>query len=252
MDLLFERGSADRPAGHALVYFQDPRDGVTLATYLVVLPVPLELGRYVPPLLAQQFSLAEMSGVNVVPLPPVPERVEGVSALERLADLRRDDLIAAGSVSASDMVRLMAEVGEIAQQYARLYESYVNRTPEPLPSEMEAEQAPGPSVNEVLYSLMSEQQKLAELARLAGQLRYAVEGRDQGQINDLIAEIKTLGQHLPSTYDIDRFLEAATRQGPLGDRLSALYLDRYYKLAQEDYAALEEIDREIERLRGSL
>lgn len=249
MDFTFERGNAESPAGHALVYFSDPADGTTLATYLVVLPINLELSRYVPPMLASQLPITELKEMNVVPLPPVPEKVESREHLAHLADLRRDDLIRGGTASATDVLRLMALVGEVSQRYGELYEEYLHRAPETTPSPAESSET---TVSEVLYGLMSDQQRLAELAKLAGQLRYAVEGGDKRQIEDLAAEMMRLGRYLPSTYDVTSLVEAVKRAGPIGDQLSALYLDRCYKLSGEDYAALEQIDREIQRLRASL
>lgn len=249
MDIVFERGSADRPAGHALVYFSDPSDGTTLASYLVVLPIAIELSRYVPPMLASQLPIADVKSMNAVPLPPVPEKVESRDYLERLADLRRDDLIDAGTVSAGDVMRLMTVVGEVAQRYAALYDEYVRRAPVDEPPEPELEEA---TVSDVLYDLMSDQQRLAELAKLAGQLRYAVDGGDERQVDEICAEIKRLARHLPSSYEIEAFVEAVKLPGPTGDRLSALYLDRCYKLSSEDYGGLEQVDREIKHLRETL
>jgi hypothetical protein len=249
MDLVFERGSADSPAGHALIYFSDPSDGTTLAAYLVVLPISLELSRYIPPMLASQLPMADVKSMNAVPLPPIPEKVESHAYLEHLADLRRDDLIAGGTASASDVMRLMSLVGEVAQRYAQLYEDYVHRAPT---AESDAPEVDETTVSDVLYDLMSDQQKLAELAKLAGQLRYAVDGGDQRQIEDLTEEIRRLSRHLPASYEIEAFVGAVKQTGPVGHQLSALYLDRCYKLCNEDYAALEQVDQEIQRLRQSL
>ena len=246
MDITFERGSADKPAGHALVYFSDPSSGTVLATYVVVLPVNLELSRYVPPMLASQLPIADMKSMSAVPLPPVPEKVESRGYLEHLADLRRDDLIAGGTANAGDVMRLMTLMGEISQRYSRLYEDYVQRSPSTGPPSVESADA---TVSDVVYDLMSEQQRLAELAKLAGQLRYAVDGGDERQVVDLSAEMARLARHLPPTYGVDALVEAIKQKGSIGHQLSALYLDRCYKLSNEDYASLEQIDREIERLR---
>jgi hypothetical protein len=250
MDLTFERGRADEPTGHALVYFRDPADGAVLATYVVVLPIALNLTKYVPPMIAAQLPLADVQGVGAVPLPPVPEPVESHAYLERLAALRRDDLIAAGTTSQGDFARLMTSVGEVAQRYAQLYEDHLARAPAAPASEPADEPVGDTSVNDVIYQLMSEQQKLGELTKLTGQLRYAVDGGDQRQAEEAIGEMERLGRYLPAHYDVAAFVEAARRPGPIGHQLSALYLDRFYKLSAEDYAAIEQIDREIQRLRS--
>ena len=57
MDLNFEIGSAESPKGHSFVYFTDMNNpSVIFATYIVVLPVSADIGKYVPPFLMNQFS----------------------------------------------------------------------------------------------------------------------------------------------------------------------------------------------------
>ena len=248
MDLVFERGSADAPVGHALVFFTNLPDGTTSASYVVVLPIALELTKYVPPLLAAQMPLPGVASMSAVPLPPIPEPVESVAALRHLAAIRHDDLIAGGEGSPSDLGRMMTVVGEIAQEYARLYEEYLQRAP----SEETQQQLGESTVSDVIFGLLSEQQKLAELAKLAGQLRYAVDGNDQRQVDEIADELTRLGRYLPQSYDLPSFIDAVKQPGQIGRELSTLFLDRCYKLANEDYAALEDIDREIQRLRGLL
>ncbi len=249
MELTFERGRADTPAGHALVYFTNPADHATLATYLVVLPISLQLSKYVPPMLAAQLPLADLRTVGAVPLPPIPEPVESLAQLRRLAELRHDDLIDAGSLQPSDLARAMTRVAEIAQRYAELYEEAVARAPAAEPSPGPADDVTDVTASDVIYGLLSEQQKLAELAKLAGQLRYAVDGGDQRQAAEVAAEIERLARHLPATYDVAAFVAAATQPGEVGRALAALYLDRCYKLANEDYRGLAEVDQKIKQLR---
>jgi hypothetical protein len=248
MDLDFERGQATAPVGHALVYFSDSQSNAILATYIVVLPIVLQLAKYVPPMLAAQLPLGEMKGVGAVPLPPLPEPVEGHAFLTRLASLRQDDLIAGGSLRSGDIQRSMLLVTEIAQSYARLYERSLERQPAAEPEPAVEEAVSDLSASDMIYQLMSEQQKLAELAKLASQLRYAVDGGDRRQIGESVAELERLARHLPATYDLPTFIGAAQQPGDRGRQLSTLYLDRCYKLASEDYRAVEQLDQEIARL----
>jgi hypothetical protein len=249
VNLEFERGRADSPCGHALVYYSNPSDGATLATYVVVLPISLQLSKYIPPMLAAQLPMLDLGSTGAVPIPPLPEPVESREYLERLADLRHDDLIAAGTINPIDVGHAMSLVAEASQQYAQLYQTGLKRLP-PGPTETDdAESVSEVSANDAIHGLMSEQQKLGELAKLAGQLRYAVDGSDHRQITDLTREMSRLGRFLPSTYQVEEFIVAATRPGDAGRELAALYLDRCYKLAAEDYGALAGVDREIQRLR---
>jgi hypothetical protein len=249
MDLIFERGQAKAPAGHALVFFTNPSDGSVLATYLVVLPIALQLTKYIPPMLAAQLPVADIKNSGAVPLPPVPEPVESRAYLDNLAELRRDDLIDGGKLNPADLARTMTTVGEIAQRYAQMYEGWLAQSPAPSTEETVADNVTDVSASDVIYELMSEQQRLAELAKLAGQLRYAVDGGDLRQADDVSAEIRCLGKFLPPTYRIDEFVAAARQPGNIGRELATLYLDRCYKLSNEEYADLSRIDREIERLR---
>src|SRR5712692_12096295 len=131
MDLSFERGRANAPVGHALVFFTNPADGSVLATYLVVLPIALQISKYIPPMLAAQLPIADFKGAGAIPLPPVPETVESRAFVERLAALRQDDLIDGGRVNPTDLARAMSTMSDIAQTYARLYESWIARSPAP-------------------------------------------------------------------------------------------------------------------------
>src|SRR2546423_3056870 len=98
--LTFRVGDPDRPRGHALLFFRDGDDPDTVwATYLVVAPIQMDLGKYIPAAFATQLAgqLPQQSGPAAYPLPPVPEKVDGGLAwLERAAGLRGDDLPDAG------------------------------------------------------------------------------------------------------------------------------------------------------------
>jgi hypothetical protein len=55
---------------------------------------------------------------------------------------------------------------------------------------------------------------------------------------------------LPEKYRADQLIEAALRPDAQGNRLTQLYLQRAYKLVDEDYAAIPPLEREIRELRG--
>jgi hypothetical protein len=76
-----------------------------------------------------------------------------------------------------------------------------------------------------------------------------VEGGDQHLTRTTAAQIRRLGRLLPEKYRIDEFLEAAQRPGQTGRRLAELYVDRCYKLSNEQYEELGRLDREIEELK---
>src|SRR5213595_1858881 len=112
MHLDFRRGSADRPRGHALAFFEAP-DGSIVATYLIVAPIEIDLAKYMPPMFAGQMPTRAAQEATAMPLPPLPEVVEGgVSSLERLADLRGDDLVACGQLDPSQIDRVLMAAAE--------------------------------------------------------------------------------------------------------------------------------------------
>ena len=48
MQLVFERGEAQRPKGHALIYFRDSDGAGVLATYVVIPPISIDFSKYLP------------------------------------------------------------------------------------------------------------------------------------------------------------------------------------------------------------
>ena len=96
MTVNFEFGDAAHPKGHALVYMTS-RDGTgtILATYVVLLPVSVDIKKYVPPFLANQVASMAAADMSSFAFPPAPEPVEGVEWVLRTAELRGDDVITA-------------------------------------------------------------------------------------------------------------------------------------------------------------
>ena len=94
--MTFRAGDPERPRGHALVFFRDGESPDDLwATYLVVTPIKMDLGKYIPAAFASQLA-GQLSAAcpSAYPLPPVPEKFEGgLTALEHLADLRNESCI---------------------------------------------------------------------------------------------------------------------------------------------------------------
>ncbi len=238
MQLIFERGNRDEPAGHALVYFQ-AEDGAVLATYVTVPPIAFDLTKFVPQFLSSMFQDIEMpEGVVATPVPPVPEEVAGLEYLRRLAERRSDDLVFAGGTSRSDPMRLVAEAQEAAREYGELYESSAGVSA-PAPSRV-------PPADIFKYEGLTEEERLNELTRLTGRARDAL--REGSVDGDLHQELQNLVSSLPAKYRADRLVAAAETPGEHGERLASLYLQRAYKLHREEYLDLERIDREIDAL----
>lgn len=248
MDLVFERGEASAPRGHALLYFRESGGaGKLYSTYVVVLPISIDLVKYMPPFLANQLPNVNAQELSAFAFPPMPEEAGGLAQLESLAAARGDDLLFGGDVAPAQVQEMLLRVNGVVQQYAERYQGYIGGA-----AQAEGIAAPealgGHNVNEVLFELMSERDRLGELSKLTGRLRFAVEGNDARQMQDAEDEVRVLSRYLPDRYRIDALLRAAKDPSRVGGDLAQLYLERCYKLADEDYPSLQDIEGRIRGL----
>jgi hypothetical protein len=245
MDLIYQRGDPERPSGHALIYFTTGSPERCLATYLVIPPVAFNLTKYLPPMFAGMAAGgSEMS--RPVPLPPVPEEVPGRAYLERLAEVRGDDLIFAGHVLDDDVQRLMLETTYAAEAYAERYKAVTAAL-----VEVEAESRGEFDTAAMVYSIMDEGQRLGELTKLTGALREATERRDLRGATEALGEMRSLVETLSPKYRGNHLMAAAQESGERGRRLCELLLQRAYALFREEYLEVGRLDREIEALDGA-
>ena len=259
MDLTFERGDPQRPKGHALVYFRvNTEPDKVYATYVITLPVKADLTKYVPPFLAAHLGSMPLSDFSAFAMPPVPEPVDSHEELERLSREREDDLVFAVSMFSFDLPRMMESVAEAVEAYSQLCTDRLSTT---AVSELQApdEVAPAPQetpedrslrVDEVLFSLMSEGDKLGELSRMLGKLRFAVEGQDSEMTDEAAEEISTLSRHLPEEFQVPALLAVAKDTSPKGSRLAQLYLDRCFRLSAGDLNSAQALAEEIQTLQA--
>ena len=248
MDVVFEKGDPQRPRGHALVYFltgTEPKK--VYATYIIVLPVSVDFAKYVPPFLASHLGNVPAGDFSAFSLPPVPEEVGSHQELQDLAEARDDDLLFAGTLMSFDLPEMMQASADIVRDYSELWSQ---RTGASVASTDSAQQASG--VNEVLYSLMNESDKLAELSKLVGTLRFATEGNDRQTGTEMEEEIKVLGRYLPEDYCISSLVQAVMDSSSRGAHLAQLYLDRCYKLSNGEEAGARDLKGKIEALEASL
>ena len=247
MDLRFDRGSREKPRGHALLYFngENGPDEVW-ATYLVMLPISVDVSKYVPPFLMNQMGDIGPKDLSAFAFPPAPELAESLQFLETLADMRDDDLIHAGTYRSSDVPGGMMAVSDAVQSYADLYGNYVQGVQ---PSSAGEPELPGSlGVNDVLYSLMSDSDRLGELTKLVGKLRFAIDGGEDALAKEAEADINLLVTHLPENHRAKRLIESVKAEGTTGARLADLYLRRCFHLIREDYVKLGEVEDEINTL----
>jgi hypothetical protein len=258
--LTFRAGDPDRPCGHALVYFRngDAPDEVW-ATYVVVAPIKMDLGKYIPAAFATQLAgQLSATGPTAYPLPPVPEKFDaGLEALERLAELRNDDLIDGGTLRMSDPLYALQPVADIGAQYAERCANFLDTQPtvERLRAPAASDQAKTTTdadVDDLLLQVMPDRDKVGRLARLTGTLRYALEGGDARMVDETVVEMQQVGRHLSEKYRPDELIAAARLPAPRAAQLADLYLERCYKLVDEDYAAMADLDSKIDQLRSAL
>lgn len=244
MELTFERGDRSAPKGHGFIYFRSSTDQqAVLATYVVVLPLELDLSKYVPPMFAGSLAGMQMQTPSAIPVPPIPERMENLDSIERLAEARDDDVVFGGQVHAPGPEYLLTTTGEAVQEYVSLYSSYIQSLAEP------AEEIEPPQIEDA-YARLDESQKLEELAKLIGVLRYATDCNDNRLALETIAQMRSIGRLLPARYKVEDLIEAAHIAGQKGQRLCELHIQRCYKLKAEEYADLVDLELKISQLRG--
>ena len=248
MDFSFERGTAQSPRGHALLYFHNSRDAdEILATYLVILPIQVDVSKYVPPFLMNQLGDAGPSELSAFAFPPAPEPVSGLENLHSLAEARLDDVIYGGSIPPNDVAALLGAVNDAIGWYADLCSEHSERAIPELADggDDEDDDEDHLNVNDILYDLMSDQDKLGELTQLVGRMRDAVSAGDFALADEIRADVMTLGRHLPENHEVPRLAEAAARPGENAGRLANLYLQRCFHLMAEEYAMLGKVENEI-------
>ena len=245
MELVFERGEVDRPSGHALVYFRDANDlDVIGLTYVVILPVPLDIGKYMPPFLAGQVGEMSASSISSFAFPPAPERFPSAEDAGRLALARGDDLVYGGTVSFSDAFAMMERVNDVSAEYGRLYSDAHSEDME-LGTAIDGDFEVDDEVYDLMYGGMDEADLLTELSQQLGRMRYSVEGGDQATALETEAKINAIGRYLPANREVSKIVAAATSSSPRASELAQLYVERAYCLYREDYLRLKKIDEDI-------
>ncbi len=254
MGIHFLRGNGQTPRGHALFFARSSNDSqVIYSTYCLIPPIPMSLAKYFPPILAAQFPIEELQNagrISGMPIPPMLEEGMSLQELEELAERRDDDLCDLGSISSEEVERMQAASAN-CQEYAQLYATYMAQSH---PTQKKAPPS-GPlhvdelDTEELLLETMPERQKFAELGKLIGTARYALDGHDTALLQETKRRMELVIRRLPEKYRGTDLVTAATSNKPNSGRLAELYLSRAYKLVDEEYADIPDIDRAIQELR---
>src|SRR2546429_3376652 len=255
MTIRFLRGDPQAPKGHAIFIARSTANADTvLATYCVVPPTPLSLAKYLPSFLASQLSPEDLQDATNVPVMPIPPMLEEGSTLEHLqvlAERRDDDLCEIGTVNPREEGTRMQLVAQACQEYGQYYVTYASAfsTPSIASEEIESPAALDDlDAEELLIQTMTDRQRLAELGKLVGVARYALEGRDEQQLQETRQRMRRVAQSLADKYRSTELTEAAFDPGERGARLAELYLERAYKLLDEEYSDIPDIERSIREL----
>jgi len=257
MGIHFLRGNSQTPKGHAIFIARSTRDSrVVYSTYCLVPPIPMSLAKYLPPLFAAQIPSEDLQGAaNIagMPIPPMLEEGMSPEELEILAERRDDDLCDIGTVSSEEMERMQL-ASLISQEYAQLYALYIAQASQPALSSHERHHEPAPlddlDADELLVETMPERQKLAELGKLVGMARYALDGHDDTLLQDTKRRMERIIRRLPEKYRGAELVAAATGNRQHSAKLAELYLSRAYKLLDEEYASIPALDRAIRDLQA--
>ena len=185
--------------GHALFFRDADSADQVWATYLVVAPIKMDLGKYIPAAFASQLAgQLAASGPAAYPLPPVPEKFEaGLEALERLAELRNDDLLDGGTLRMTDPLYALQPVAGIGSQYADQCSSYFAARPLERSTQASLSTQPARLIDDLLLQVAPDRES-RRLARLASTCatRSAMATRVGHEQNDKSAALR----HLTEKY----------------------------------------------------
>ena len=260
MDIRFLHGNQQAPKGHAIFFARstsDPR--VIFCTYCIVPPTPLSLAKYLPPWMAAQLPAEELrdaANVNVMPIPPMLEEGSSLEHLQMLAERRDDDLCDIGTINPRDEGARMQKVAEGCQEYGQLYLSYTMTFDQGSTALPVAEQDDADSplddldAEELLIQTMTDRERLTELGKLVGMARYALEGHDNDLLQDTKHKMQRIAGRLADKYRTFELTNAAMDASERGARLAELYLERGFKLLDEEYADIPGIERAIKELQN--
>ena len=251
--MIFDLCDSNNPKGHALVYFTVSTEPEKVySSYIVILPLKSDLSKYVPPFLASTLVDIPSDYFTAFSMPPAPEDNYSLQQLRELANMRSDDLINGGSIFSYDVTRLMELANNTVQEYSSAYSDKEISESDTISidtqNDLEPAQDTSFDVNTVLFDLMTEKDKLSEVTKLLSKLKFSQDSDDTIMAEETTAELQSISKYLPSNFKISELIRAATNMKPNGLIIASLYLDRCYKIAEEDYESVKKLDEQIDSL----
>lgn len=193
-----------------------------------------------------------MTNVPAMPISPIMEEGSTLEELQTLAEQRDDDLCDIGTINPRDTNSRLQLVSQSSVEYGQLYTDYMNnlkRSSTPLPAFAEEPAALDDlDAEELLLRTMTDRQRLSELSKLVGLVRYALEGKDTHLVQETRQRMQRIARQLPDKYRANELINAAVNAQERGAQLTQLYLERGYKLLDEEYADIPGIEQSIRKL----
>ena len=225
-----------------MVYFRlENEPNEVLAAYIVVLPITLDFSKYIPPFLASQLSEFNSKDASAFSLPPVPEKIGTYEKVLQIVKHRNDDLIFGGTINENAVSELMELMTNIVKEYSSCYENALHGNQMQITNEKDEQL----NVNNVLYTLMNDKDKLGELSKMIGKIRFALQINDNSLLKEIEQEMENLSELLPQSFNIKEIVKSSKDKSEKGTSLTRLYIDRCYKLADGLTQDVEIIDKKI-------
>lgn len=147
----------------------------------------------------------------------------------------------------------MQRVAEGCQEYGQLYLNYTLTFPQVSAAPIdEIDTASTPlddlDAEDLLLQTMTDRERLTELGKLIGITRYALEGHDTNLLEETKRKMQRISGGLADKYRSHDLMNAAVDASERGARLAELYLERSFKLLDEEYADIPRIERAIREL----
>jgi hypothetical protein len=92
---------------------------------------------------------------------------------------------------------------------------------------------------------MNDRDKLGELSKLVGTMRFATERSDYVLMEETDASIAALERLLPQPYWATKVRVSSKDPSMNGAALAQLYMERCYKLIDEDFPAVAAVEKKI-------
>ncbi len=242
MDLIFERGSNNSPKGHALLYFVNQDDNSEIwATYLITLPIDVDITKYMPPFLMNNSNQINPSEFKSFAFPPSPELIGNFDTLNTLADQRDDDLIDGGTIDIKDSANNMMKVNEVLSQYLSIYNSKITETSNEL---QESNSKEDDDVYNLMYEFMNADDRMSELQKLLSKLLYATENSESELAKECERDIESLSKYYPENHKINKIIEYTKNKQT--SEIAELYYKRCFYLVKENYEKVQEYEKLID------